>query len=128
MRLLIAALLAVFVLSGGRPIDARADTVCPEVKWSMGHAIHDMLVHQPDTVVEKYTGPEAQVGIGLFNRLPDPGDVRGDIFYVMVNPQSSKGLLAVAQGDCLLVWGMWPLETVLGIRAAVEKSKAGGGA
>lgn len=122
MRWLLWPLCGAFLLFGFSPAWA-GEAVCPEVKFSMGHAIHDILVHQPDTTINKYTGPDAQAGIAIFNKLPKPSDAKGDTFYVMLNPQSNQGLLAIAQGDCMQVWGMWPNETVLGVGMAIEAAK-----
>lgn len=122
MRWLFTPLLAGFLLFGFSPAWAD-EAVCHEVKFSMGHAIHDILVHQPDTTINKYTGPDAQAGIAIFNKLPKPGDATGDTFYVMTNPQSALGILAIAEGDCLQIWGQYPTETVLGVGMAIEKSK-----
>lgn len=123
MRAALALVVAGFLLFGILPLARAGEAVCPEAKWSIGHAIHDILVHEPDVTVHKYTGPEAQVGIALFNKLPKPGDATGDTFYVMTKSKSALGILAIAEGDCLQIWGEYPAEIVLGVGMVVEKSK-----
>src|SRR5215813_1858347 len=73
---------------------ASAD-VCRNPDQSVGHTIHDTLVHNPTLRIEKFVGADAQVGIAAYNRLPEPGHDRGDTFYIAFDAHSHTAYMAV---------------------------------
>jgi len=98
--------------------------VCPDINQSIGHTIHDTLVHNPAIVLEKYTGAEAQIGIALYNALPDPGDDTGDTFYLAFDLRAHTAYMAVTQGDCLISNGAWEEQAGLTVHRAIETARA----
>lgn len=128
-RFLLAAAVAVALLFAGQarsaepPIIVSSDAVCPDAAQSVGHAIHNALVHYPDMIMKRYTGADAQVGIAIYDQLPKPSNDKGDTLYAAFNPNAPDAWLIVTQGDCVVSNGLFPVAVVVEVMKAIEKAK-----
>lgn len=123
--LLIGSLLPVAHSEGVPPIFVTSDAVCKDAGQSVGHMIHDALVHYPDIIIKKFVGAEAQAGIEIYNTLPPPGKDVGDTFYVAFNPHSPDAWVSITQGDCVVNNMMVPVPVAIAIVKRIAKGLPG---
>ena len=117
------ALLLALVLPAG---SALAQEEGPRCKASTTSVIMSVMRTTPDVQVFEFRGPEAAVGITLYNSLPPPGHEHGDRFYILMKPGAPISHLIVGDAGCLQDAASVDRHTAGVIKKAIEHAAAQG--
>jgi hypothetical protein len=78
----------------------------------------------PDVQVYEFRGPDAELGIALYNSLPPVGHLHGDRFYILVKPGAPISHLLIGNADCLQDTAIVDRGTAGIIKRAIERAAA----
>jgi hypothetical protein len=117
------ALLLALALPAG---SALAQEEGPRCKASTTSVIMSVMRTTPDVQVFEFRGPEAEVGITLYNSLPPPGHEHGDRFYILMKPGAPISHLIVGDAGCLQDAASVDHGTARAIKKAIEHAATQG--
>jgi len=117
------ALLLALVLPAG---SVQAQEEGPRCKASTTSVIMSVIRTTPDVQVFEFRGPNAEVGIMLYNSLPPPGHEHGDRFYILMKPGAPVSHLIIGDAGCVQDAASVDGHTARVIKKAIERAAAQG--